>query len=48
MVEQNALAALAISDRGYVLELGKNALEGTGKDLLSDPEVGRLFLGRGK
>lgn len=47
MVEQNALAALAISDRGYVLELGKNALEGTGKDLLSDPEVGRLFLGRG-
>lgn len=46
MVEQNALAALAISDRGYVLELGKNALEGAGKDLLSDSEVGRLFLGR--
>ncbi len=48
MVEQNALAALEISDRGYVLELGKNALEGTGKELLNDPEVGRLFLGRGR
>lgn len=46
MVEQNALAALEISDRGYVLELGKNALEGTGQELLNDPEVGRLFLGR--
>ncbi len=46
MVEQNAAAALNISDRGYVLELGKKALEGTGKELLSDPEVGRLFLGR--
>lgn len=48
MVEQNALAALGVSDRGYVLELGKNALEGTGNELLNDPEVGRLFLGRGK
>ena len=48
MVEQNALAALEVSDRGYVLELGNNALEGTGKELLNDPEVGRLFLGRGK
>jgi len=47
MVEQNAAAALQISDRGYVLELGKNALEGTGEELLNDPEVGRLFLGRG-
>ena len=46
MVEQNAAAALNISDRGYVLELGKKALEGTGKELLSDPEVGRLFLGK--
>ena len=48
MVEQNAAAALQISNRGYVLELGKNALEGTGSDLLNDPEVGRLFLGRGR
>lgn len=48
MVEQNAIAALNISDRGYVLELGKNALEGTGNALLNNPEVGRLFLGRGK
>ena len=46
MVEQNAAAALQISDRAYILELGKNALEGTGKELLHDPEVGRLFLGQ--
>ena len=48
MVEQNAAAALQISNRGYVIELGEKALEGTGKELLSDPEVGRLFLGRGE
>lgn len=47
MVEQNAAKALSISDRGYVLELGKNALEGTGKDLLADPKVGELYLGKG-
>lgn len=47
MVEQNAAKALSISDRGYVLELGKNALEGTGKDLLKDKKVGELYLGKG-
>jgi len=46
MVEQNANQALAISDRGYVLELGENKYEGTGKDLLSDPKVGELYLGK--
>lgn len=47
MVEQNAAMALSISDRGYVLELGQNKFEGTGKDLLNDPKVGELYLGRG-
>lgn len=46
MVEQNANQALAISDRGYVLELGQNKYEGTGKDLLNDPKVGELYLGK--
>lgn len=46
MVEQNAKAALEISDRGYVLELGENRLEGDGKKLLSDKKVGELYLGK--
>lgn len=46
MVEQNATLALDISDRGYVLELGRNKYEGTGKELLNDPKVGELYLGR--
>ncbi len=46
MVEQNAVKALEVSDRGYVLELGKNAIEGTGKDLLKNPRVGELYLGK--
>ncbi|MCB9809570.1 ABC transporter ATP-binding protein [Candidatus Peribacteria bacterium] len=46
MVEQNAAKALEISDRGYVLELGRNALTGTGASLLADPKVGSLYLGR--
>ncbi len=46
MVEQNASKALSISDRGYVLELGRNALDGTGKKLLTDPKVGELYLGK--
>jgi len=45
LVEQNAARALAIADRGYVLELGKNRLEGRGAALLTDPEVKRLYLG---
>lgn len=47
MVEQNANMALEISDRAYVLELGVNRYEGTGKELLSDPRVGELYLGKG-
>jgi ABC-type branched-subunit amino acid transport system ATPase component len=45
LVEQNARKALAISHRGYVLELGKNRLTGTGRDLLASDEVQRLYLG---
>jgi len=45
MVEQNAKQALSISDRGYVLVTGQNKFEGTGQDLLNDPEVRRSFLG---
>jgi branched-chain amino acid transport system ATP-binding protein len=45
VVEQNAARALAVADRGYVLELGQNSFEGTGASLLADPEVKRLYLG---
>jgi ABC-type branched-subunit amino acid transport system ATPase component len=45
IVEQNAARALAIADRGYVLELGRNRFEGPGRSLLDDPEVKRLYLG---
>ena len=45
MVEQNAKQALSVSDRGYVLVTGKNKFEGSGRDLLNDPEVKRSFLG---
>ena len=45
VVEQNAARALAVADRGYVLELGRNRFEGTGPSLLGDPEVKRLYLG---
>ena len=44
VVEQNARKSLAISDRGYVLVMGKKVHEGIGKDLLSQ-EIGQLFLG---
>ena len=45
MVEQNAKQALNISDRGYVLVTGQNKFEGSGDELLNDPEVRRSFLG---
>ena len=45
LVEQNAARALAIADRGYVLELGRNRFEGGGPQLLADPDVKRLYLG---
>ncbi len=45
MVEQNARRALALSQRGYVLDLGRNAYEGSGRSLLDDPKVAELYLG---
>jgi branched-chain amino acid transport system ATP-binding protein len=46
--EQNAKLSLAISDRAYVIENGRVALSGTGKDLLKNPEVAERYLGVGK
>ena len=45
MVEQNAKQALGIADRGYVLVNGKNRNEGSGKELLNNPDVRKSFLG---
>jgi len=45
LVEQNAARALEISDRGYVLELGRNRFEGSGRSLLDNPEVRTMYLG---
>lgn len=45
LVEQNARRALSIADRAYVLELGQIRHQGTGQELLSDPEVQRAYLG---
>jgi ABC-type branched-subunit amino acid transport system ATPase component len=45
MIEQNAHQGLQISNRGYVLELGENRYEGTGEELLHDPQVQRAYLG---
>ena len=46
MVEQNATAALRISDRGYVLADGRNRIQGPAAELLADPAVADAFLGR--
>lgn len=45
IVEQNASRCLEICDRGYVLDQGKDAYMGTGRELLSDPKVIQLYLG---
>jgi ABC-type branched-chain amino acid transport systems, ATPase component len=45
MVEQNARRCLQICDRGYVLDQGKDAYTGTGRELLTDPKVISLYLG---
>jgi len=45
MVEQNARTCLEICDRGYVLDQGRNAYTGTGRELLEDPKVIELYLG---
>lgn len=48
LVEQNAMAALQIADRGYVLETGKVLLQGAAEDLLENKDVQRAYLGREK
>ena len=45
LVEQNARAALSIADRAYVMEVGRIALEGTGRELLNNDEVRKAYLG---
>ena len=45
MVEQNARRCLQICDRGYVLDQGRNAYTGTGRQLANDPKVVELYLG---
>ena len=46
LVEQNAKRALIFSDRGYVLDQGRNAYQGNGQELLNDPRVVDLYLGK--
>ena len=45
MVEQNARRCLQVTDRAYVLDQGRNAYTGTGRDLINDPNVIKLYLG---
>jgi ABC-type branched-subunit amino acid transport system ATPase component len=45
LVEQNARRALAMSHRGYVLELGTTRYEGSGREILDNPEIVDLYLG---
>lgn len=45
MVEQNARKSLEMAERGYVLAGGQNRVEGSGAELLNDPDVARLYLG---
>lgn len=45
LVEQNAFAALNVADYAYILEVGRIALEGTGKELLANPQVRAAYLG---
>jgi branched-chain amino acid transport system ATP-binding protein len=47
LVEQNALSALALSDKAYVIDLGRTTLSGTGRELLADPRVQEAYLGEG-
>jgi branched-chain amino acid transport system ATP-binding protein/neutral amino acid transport system ATP-binding protein len=45
MVEQNALDALGLADRGYILVLGRNSRQGQAAELAADPDIRRIFLG---
>jgi len=46
LVEQNARAALAVADRGYVIETGQIVLQGSSRQLCDNPEVQRAYLGK--
>lgn len=46
LIEQNARAALAVADRGYVLETGQIVLEGSSRELCDNREVQRAYLGK--
>ena len=48
LVEQNALKALAVADRAYVMEQGRITKSGTGKELLKDPAIAEAYLGKKK
>jgi branched-chain amino acid transport system ATP-binding protein len=48
LVEQNAQMALSVANRGYVLETGRVVLEGSGEELLKNPEVAKAYLGIGE
>ena len=48
LIEQNANIALRIADQGYVLETGRIALTGTGRELLADESVKAAYLGKKK
>jgi branched-chain amino acid transport system ATP-binding protein len=48
LVEQNARAALAIADQGYVLETGRIVLQGSSEELMANKDVQRAYLGRGR
>jgi branched-chain amino acid transport system ATP-binding protein len=45
LVEQNVPLSLRLAQRGYVIELGRVVLEGTGERLLADPHVREAYLG---
>jgi len=46
LVEQNAIQSLKIADRGYILAQGRNVFEGTAQEILSNEDIGKMFLGR--
>ena len=45
LVEQNAMDALELCDRAYILSAGRNHATGTGAELAADPDIRRAFLG---
>ena len=48
LVEQNALKALSVADKAYVLEQGRITKSGPGAELLKDPQIAEAYLGKSK